>query len=292
MGSHWMTGNTFGIHQSTVSKVIVQVCNAISRNIGPDYIHLPRTEDEMKTKVAEFETKFGMVQAFGCVDGTHIPIRRPYVDSQDYFNYKQYFSLNVQAVCDSQGIFMDVDCRWPGCVHDAKVFANSNVHNKLKSGNLPPTFNNLVPGYDKIPNYLIGDPAYPLTPNCMKEYQSCKTNSEVLFNNMLREARNPIECAFGRLKARWSILKRKMDLKLENIPVVVLACFVLHNFCEFHNDNIDLEIIKAQVDWNSSEDNAYKNIPDLIYSGTTGEGAAVRETITKYIQINMPDNYQ
>lgn len=82
---------------------------------------------------------------------------------------------------------MDVDCRWPGCAHDAKAFANSQINNALKSGNLPGTFNNLLPGYDKIPNYIIGDPAYPLTPFCMKEYQSCKTNSEVLFN-MLREA--------------------------------------------------------------------------------------------------------
>ena len=286
-----MTANTFGVHQSTVSNVVVEVCSAISRHIQPDYIHLPRTQEEMKIKVAEFESKFGMVQAFGCVDGTHIPIRRPYVDSQDYFNYKQYFSVNVQAVCDAQGKFMDVDCRWPGCVHDAKVFANSQINNALKSGNLPGTFNNLLPGCDKIPNYIIGDPAYPLTPFCMKEYQSCKTNSEVLFNNILREARNPIECAFGRLKARWSILTRKIDLKLENIPIVVMACFVLHNFCEWHNNTIDKEAVRAQMEWNCSEESTHKNIPDPIYSCTTGEGELIRKTLTSYVQINVPDSY-
>ena len=89
-----MTANTFGVHQSTVSNFVVEVCSAISRHIQPD-IHLPRTQEEIKIKVAEFESKFGMVQAFGCVDGTHIPIRSPYVDSQDYFNYKQYFSVNI-----------------------------------------------------------------------------------------------------------------------------------------------------------------------------------------------------
>ena len=98
---------------------------------------------------------------------------------------------------------------------------------------------------------------------------------------MLREARNPIECAFGRLKARWSILTRKMDLKLENIPIVVMACFVLHNFCEWHND----------TKCNCSEDNTHKNIPDPIYSCTTGEGEQVRKTLTSYVQINVPDNY-
>ena len=40
----------------------------------------------------------------------------------------------------------------------------------------------------------------------MKEFASARTNEEAIFNNMLRSATNPIECAFGRLKARWQIL--------------------------------------------------------------------------------------
>ena len=71
----------------------------------------------------------------------------------------------------------------------------------------------------------------------MKEYKSCKTNIQAIFNTLLREARNPIECAFDRLKACWSILTRKVDLRLDNIPIIVLACFVLHNYCEIHNNN-------------------------------------------------------
>ena len=47
-GSIWMTANTFGIHQCTVSKMIVQVCNAISKYLSPEYITLPKTHEEMR----------------------------------------------------------------------------------------------------------------------------------------------------------------------------------------------------------------------------------------------------
>jgi hypothetical protein len=148
-----MTANTFGIHQCTVSKVILQFCTAITTDLGPKYLHLPRTVDEMQNTVAEFKTKFGMTLGFGCVDRTHVPIRRPIINSQDYFNYKQFYSISAQAICDAKGLFLDVDCRWPGSVHDAKVFSNSSINNKLKTGHLVKTFNHLLPGYNKIPNF-------------------------------------------------------------------------------------------------------------------------------------------
>lgn len=124
-GSLGMTANTFGVAINTASAVITEVCQAISTKLGPKYIHLPRNKESMERKVSEFEAKYGMTQAFGCVDGTHIPIKCPAENSQDYFCYKQYHSLSVQAVCDYRGYYMDVECMWPGSVHDAKVFTNS-----------------------------------------------------------------------------------------------------------------------------------------------------------------------
>ena len=44
---------------------------------------------------------------------------------------------------------------------------------------------NLLPGSDTLPNYVTGDPAYPLNPYCTKEYQTCVENKQVVFNNLL-----------------------------------------------------------------------------------------------------------
>ena len=49
----------------------------------------------MLSKILEFEVKFGMTKAFGCIDGTYILLKLPTVNSKDYYNYKQFYSLNV-----------------------------------------------------------------------------------------------------------------------------------------------------------------------------------------------------
>ena len=87
-----MTANVFGIHQSTVPKVIFEVCIAVTKYLGSKYLYLPKTVEEMKRKVFQFEIKFGMPQAFGAIDGTHIPIQRSKENSQDFLNYKDFFS--------------------------------------------------------------------------------------------------------------------------------------------------------------------------------------------------------
>ncbi|XP_065675805.1 uncharacterized protein LOC136092012 [Hydra vulgaris] len=144
----------------------------------------------MTKLISKFEVKFGMIQAFGGIDGIHVELNRPLKNAQDYFCYKQYFSLNVQVVCNSKGYFIDVN--------EEKMFTNSTINKKLIE---PQTLYSLN-GYHSIFNYLIGDPAYPLTSFCIKEFQSCYNKEEGIFNKTLSSARNQVECAIGRLKAR------------------------------------------------------------------------------------------
>ena len=92
-----------------------------------------------------------------------------------------------------------------------KFFANSGINHALKEGTIPKRSRFLLPGRDAVPLLLLADPACPLLPLCMKEYSSCYTNKQVIFNQMLRSARNKVECAFGRLKARWQVLKTPIN---------------------------------------------------------------------------------
>jgi len=110
----------------------------------------------------------------------------------------------------------------------------------------------------------------------MKEYEACTSNEQVILNDMLCSARNQIECGFGRLKARWSILTAKMDFKLEALSTIIYACFVLHNYCEKHNVNIDEDLVITQIEFMKENEVQCKNIPDPVYSCDVGEGIVVR----------------
>ena len=118
--------------------------------------------------------------------------------SHDYVCYQHFHSLNVQGICDAYGSFTKFEIKWPGSVHDAKSFANSDVQKGYSSGKFGSYQKELIPGDEGVPQLLIGDPAYPLLPHLMKEYDHCASNEQMVFNQMIRSARNQIECAFGR----------------------------------------------------------------------------------------------
>ena len=54
---------------------------------------------------------------------------------------------------------------------------------KLPSGKINQASLSLLPGYDTLSNDIIGDPAYSLTPYCMKQYKTCVENRQVIFSN-------------------------------------------------------------------------------------------------------------
>jgi Plant transposon protein. len=165
-------------------------------------------------------------------------------------------------------------------LHDARVFGYCEIQKRFSDGKVELFYKELLPGEECVPQLLLGDPAYPLLPYVMKEFATCSSNEEVIFNQMMCSARNQIECAFGRLKARWRILLRPMDIPVRNLPNVIFACFVLHNFCERRKVDVDASLVEKII----MEERLKPKSTHKINTYTTPMGKRVRNTITSYFK--------
>lgn len=91
-----------GMSQSSVSRSINDVSEAINRKLLPLWIRFfLNREIQSKTKL-EFNQKFGFPGIIGAIDCTHVAILTP-SNTQEYqsfiyLNRKLYYSINVQIV--------------------------------------------------------------------------------------------------------------------------------------------------------------------------------------------------
>ena len=171
-------------------------------------------------------------QAVGAIDKTHIEINSPTWDSKiDYFNRKQRYSINTQAVVDSNLKFLDIATGYSGGVHDARILRDSGFYIQAERNILLTEPTDVIDGY-KIRPLLIGNRAYPAntwlvkpSPNNLNLSQEKKK-----FNRCLSSARVAIERAFGILKTRWRYLLNCLDHNIKNISDVIISCCVIAHY--------------------------------------------------------------
>ena len=88
-----------GILQPSVCRIIERVSQAIAKRKS-QFIKFP-TADSLQDIKLQFKDIGDIPGAVGCIDCSHIPISSPGGEEAEPFcNQKEYFLVNVQAVCD------------------------------------------------------------------------------------------------------------------------------------------------------------------------------------------------
>ena len=90
-------------------------------------VKFPLTRQELEELMGEFEEEFKIPQIVGVIDGCHIEINAPQDNHEDYFNRKQHYSVNLQAIVNCSLKFIHVSFGYPGSIHDARVLRLSGL---------------------------------------------------------------------------------------------------------------------------------------------------------------------
>ncbi|CAN6336483.1 unnamed protein product [Urochloa humidicola] len=244
----------FGLGISTCHSIVLQVCRALAAVLMPAAIRWP--DDDPSAAAAGFRAASGLPGVVGAVRTTRVPIVAPrngnsaaaYYDRRlsERRNGKPSYSVAVQAVSDAGGAFTNVFIALPGSLSDAAVLGSSAMCRLL-----PPL------GQEQR---LVGGASYPLTEWMLVPYahhhgrNNNLTWAEREFNGRVAAARGVARGAVRRLKARWRCLQRRTEVKMQDMPSMIAACCVLHNFCERAGEGIDPDLM--QYDEEEEEDDA------------------------------------
>ncbi|ETE57171.1 hypothetical protein L345_17116, partial [Ophiophagus hannah] len=127
-----MTGDNLRVSQSSVSRCLDAFLEAMLRHVH-EHITFPTTDSELRRTREAFFDIAGFPNVIGIVDCTHVPIIAPADMPALYRNCHNFHSLNVQATCDASGCFTHVLAKFPGSVHDARIFQLSQLQRLLES---------------------------------------------------------------------------------------------------------------------------------------------------------------
>ncbi|KAJ7327122.1 hypothetical protein JRQ81_016881 [Phrynocephalus forsythii] len=186
---------------STIASVVVEVCLAIEHTLLKKEV---RVMDF--SKMLSSMRKHSFCHCFGATDGSHVPITPPKKEVLVYYNRKSFHSILLQAACDGDGIFFSMLAGHSGVNHDAHVFRSSLLYRKMEEGSL-----------------ISGNPMF---------HYGGGINSAFDFGQRCISSLNIVECAFGRLKARFRRLSVRMEAHIQNVNSIIASAVILHNICE------------------------------------------------------------
>ncbi|KAL8119993.1 hypothetical protein AgCh_017212 [Apium graveolens] len=252
-----LVSKRFGLGISTCHKLVLEVCAAIRNVLMPKYLQWPN-ENKLKEIKNEFEAMSGIPNVGGSMYTTHIPIIAPKISVASYFNkrhternQKTSYSITVQGVVDPKGVFSDVCIGWPGSMSDDKVLEKSALFQRANRGILKDV-------------WVVGTSGYPLMDWVLVPYSHQNlTWAQHLFNEKIQENERVAKEAFMRLKARWTCLQKRTEVKLQDLPVVLGACCVLHNICEMNNESLEPELRFDLFDDGMVAENSVRSVSSM-----------------------------
>ena len=168
----------------------------------------------------------------GCIDGTHVKIKKPSNDAHAYINRKGVASINIMLVCGLNLQIYYSLVKYPGGAHDSYILNNSQLCANWTEN--PPN------------GWLLGDAGYPLKRWLMTPVTQITSQKDATYQARRTKCRATIERCNGLLKSRFRCLLNVLEYAPEKCCRIIRACIVLHNFAIRYSVPFNEEIIMEE----------------------------------------------
>ena len=231
-GKYFALADRFGVQASTYHDIVLRLIDIICSELLPKFVCWPSAEHQL-LMAKHIEDLYGFPGVVGCVDGTHIPIRRPKDDDSPncyYINRLKNFSLVLQLTAVEDMSFSHVESGCPGSVHDARLFKRSDLWFETGA--------RIDALFCRPDLHLLGDSAYMVKSYLMPPFKRYGelTRAHNVYNKHHAAARSLVERAIGKLKGRWKRLSFVNVFNPDKADKIALTCVTLHNMCHFKGD--------------------------------------------------------
>ena len=222
-GLRFLTGDSitslsdlYGMSVASTRRIINMFLDAVDFNETCDDLQIklpdPKNMAELNHlagRWADVSSVYGLMNGhLAAMDGwaprTEMPRNEP--NQADYYSgHYQMYSLNIQAMCDPDLIFLYMSVAGPGKINDIRAFS------RLKG---------LREWFDLLPDtfFASADNAYPLSRKILIPFSGSSSGIECnrTYNYYLSQLRIRIEMAFGLLTTKW-VMKYVTKKKLKAI---------------------------------------------------------------------------
>ena len=236
-GLRFLTGDSitslsdlYGMSVASTRRIINMFLDAVDFNETCDDLQIklpdPKNMAELNHlagRWADVSTVYGLMNGhLAAMDGwaprTEMPRNEP--NQADYYSgHYQMYSLNIQAMCDPDLIFLYMSVAGPGKINDIRAFS------RLKG---------LREWFDLLPDtfFASADNAYPLSRKILIPFSGSSSGIECnrTYNYYLSQLRIRIEMAFGLLTTKWRRLRMTLNFSVAKNAQIIRVCMKLHNF--------------------------------------------------------------
>lgn len=288
----------FRLGRSTVCKIIKETTQAIWTSLQPRYLQYPETYSQWEVLAAEFEREWNFPNCIGALDGKHVQIEAPANSGSAYYNYKNFHSMVLMAICDAKYCFTMVDIGSYGRDNDASIFSESAMRHGFENRIFKLPENREI-GPFSIPPVLVGDDIFPLKTYLLKPYPGKDLSLEKrIFNYRLSRARRTIENVFGILVAKFRIFRGSIKGKPMHVENIIKATVCLHNYLRLTEGPrylptgfVDCESNSGEIipgDWRKElNDTSFINLPKSRSNRSNQESNEIRDDLCNYFNSNQ-----